>query len=77
MFIGGACLFTHGLLNRWTSHWLFRGAKMYGWGGGAWDPNYDPRADFLDHNFLSSKNSGLDLSNEGSNFTLSLLEVVH
>ena len=48
----------HGLLNRWTSHWLFRGAKMYGWGGGAWDSNYDPGADFLDHNFLSSKNSG-------------------
>ena len=48
----------HGLLNRWTSHWLFRGAKKYGWGGGAWDPNYDPGADFLDHNFLSSKNSG-------------------
>ena len=49
---------THGLLNRWTSHWLFRGAKKYDWGGGAWDPNYDPGADFLDHNFLSSKNSG-------------------
>ena len=48
----------HGLLNRWTSHCLFRGAKKYGWGGGAWDPNYDPGADFLDHNFLSSKNSG-------------------
>ena len=48
----------HGLLNRWTSHWLFRGAKKYDWGGGAWDPNYDPGADFLDHNFLSSKNSG-------------------
>ena len=50
--------FMHGLLNRWTSHWLFRGAKKYDWGGGAWDPNYDPGADFLDHNFLSSKNSG-------------------
>ena len=25
----------HGLLNRWTSHWLFRGAKNYGWGAGA------------------------------------------
>ena len=33
--------------------------------------------DFLDHNFLSSKNSGYDLSNEGSNLILSLLEVGH
>ena len=25
---------------------------------GTWDPNYAPGVDFLDHNFLSSKNSG-------------------
>ena len=30
---------------------------------------------FLDHNFLSSKNLGYDLSNEGSNLILSSLEV--
>ena len=24
----------------------------------SWDPNYTPGVDFLDHNFLSSKNSG-------------------
>ena len=49
---------SHGLLDRWTSHWLFRGAKNYGWGAGAWDPNHTPGVDFLGHNFLSSKNSG-------------------
>ena len=25
---------------------------------GTWNPNYAPGVDFLDHNFLSSKNSG-------------------
>ena len=44
---------------------------------GTWDSNYTPGVDFLDHDFLSSKNSGQDLSNEGSNFILSLLEVGH
>ena len=33
--------------------------------------------DFLDHNFLSSKHSVYDLSNEGSNLILSSLEVGH
>ena len=42
----------HGLLNRWTSHWLFRGAKNYGWGAGAWDPNWDPGGGFFDHDFF-------------------------
>ena len=40
---------------------------------GTWDPNYTPWVDFLDHDIL--KNSGQDLSNEGSNFVLSSLEV--
>jgi hypothetical protein len=44
---------------------------------GFWDPNHIPGVDFLDHDFLSSKNSGQDLYNEGSNFILSLLEVGH
>ena len=44
---------------------------------GTWNPNYTPGVDFLDHDFLSSKNSGQDLSNEGSNFILSSLEVGH
>ena len=44
---------------------------------GTCDPNYTPGVDFLDHDFLSSKNSGQDLSNEGSNLTLSLLELGH
>ena len=42
-----------------------------------WDPNYTPGVDFLDHDFLSSKKSGQDLSNEGLNFILSSLEVGH
>ena len=41
------------------------------------DPNYTPGVDFLDQNFLSSKTSGKDLSNKGSNLILSLLEVGH
>ena len=44
---------------------------------GTWDPNYAPGVKFLDHNFLSSKNSGYELSNEGSNFILSSLEAGH
>ena len=36
--------------------------KSYYLGGTSWDPNYNP---------------GVDLSNEGSNFTLSPLEVGH
>ena len=44
---------------------------------GTWDPNYAPGVDFLDHNFLSSKNSGQDLFNEGSNFILRSLKVGH
>ena len=39
------------------------------------DPNYTPGVDFLDHNFFDLKNSGQDLSYEGSNFVLSSLEV--
>ena len=36
---------------------------------------YTPGVDFLDHNFFDLKNSGQDLSYEGSNFILSSLEV--
>ena len=46
-------------------------------GAVTWDPNYTPGTDFLDHIFSILKNSGQDLSNEGSNFILSLLEVGH
>ena len=42
-----------------------------------WDPNYPPGVDFLDHNFLLSRNSGEELSNEVSNFILSPLDVGH
>ena len=34
------------------------GPRITTGGAGAWDPNYTPGVDFLDHNFLSSKNSG-------------------
>ena len=45
---------------------------------GTWDPNYTPGVDFLDHDFfIILKNSHQDLSNEGSNFILSSLEVGH
>ena len=47
-------------------------------GGNTWDPNYAPGLDFLDHiSGFNLKNSGQDLSNEGSNFILSSLEVGH
>ena len=42
---------------------------------GSWDKNYTLGVDFLDHDIL--KNSGQDLSNEGSNFILSSPEVGH
>ena len=42
---------------------------------GTSDPNYTPGVDFLTMNFYNLKNSNQDLSNEGSNFILSSLEV--
>ena len=44
-----------------------------------WDPNYIAGVDVLDHApfFMILKNSGQELSNEGSNFILSSLEVGH
>ena len=53
-----------GLLNRWTEHVAEKGP-----------PNYTLRVDFLDHDLLKKLHH--DLSNEGSNFILSLLEVGH
>ena len=41
------------------------------------DPNYTPGVDILDQIFFYLKNSGQDLSYEGSNFILSSLEVGH
>ena len=51
---------------KWTSWGLLLGTQVTPLG-----------VDFLDHNFLSSKNLGKDLSNEGSNLILSSLEVGH
>ena len=56
-------------------HFVFRQVDIMG--GNTWDPNYAPGLDFLDHIFFNLKNSGQDLSNEGSNFILSSLEVGH
>ena len=56
-------------------HFVFRQVDIMG--GNTWDPNYAPGLDFLDHNFFNLKNSGQDLSNEGSNLFLSSLEVGH
>ena len=37
----------------WRRIGLFRGAKNYDWGAGAWDPNYTPGLDwFFDHDFF-------------------------
>ena len=61
-------------------NYVIHHGQLYIWTellAGSWDPNYTPGVDFLDQNFLSSKNSGLDLSNEGSNLILSSLEVGH
>ena len=44
---------------------------------GTWDPNYAPGVNFLTMTFYNLKNSPQDLSNEGSNFILSSLEVDH
>ena len=47
-------------------------------GAVTWDPNYTlARVDLLDHDFFNLKNSHQELSNEGSNFILSSLEVGH
>ena len=56
-------------------HFVFRQVDIMG--GNTWDPNYAPGLDFLDHIFFNQKNSGQYLSNEGSNFILSLLEIGH
>ena len=45
---------------------------------GTLDPNYTLGVDFLDHDFfIILKNSHQELSNEGSNFILTSLEVGH
>jgi len=41
------------------------------------DPNYTPGVGFWTIFFVILKNSDQDLSNEGSNFILSLLEIGH
>jgi hypothetical protein len=73
----GIAPFRHGLLNRWTSHWAIYRGQNYDWVAGTWDPNYTPGVNFLDHDFYNLKNSGQDVSNEGSNFILISIEDAH
>ena len=47
-----------GLLYRWTEHLADFHFLNFHWGRETRPPNYAPGVDFLDHNFLSSKNSG-------------------
>ena len=49
---------SHGHLHtgQLSRHFVFRQVDIMG--AVCWDPNYTPGLDFLDHNFLSSKNSG-------------------
>ncbi len=44
---------------------------------GNWDPNYSQGVDFWTIIFYNLKDSSQDLSNEGSNFILSSLELGH
>ena len=52
----GVC--SHGYLytGQLCRHFVFRQVDIMG--AVCWDPNYTLGLDFLDHNFLSSKNSG-------------------
>ena len=74
---GQGCDTTHGHLytGQLCRHFVFRQVDIMG--GNTWDPNYAPGLDFLDHIFFNLKNSGQDLSNEGSKFILSSLKVGH
>ena len=47
-----------GLLYRWTEHLADFQFLNFHWGRETRPPNYAPGVDFLDRNFLSSKNSG-------------------
>ena len=51
--------------------------KKYHKGREKGTPDYTLGVDFWTKIFYNLKNSGYDLSNEGSNFILSLLEVGH
>ena len=65
-----------GLLYRWTEHWFF--LKKIPLGEGSKAPKLHPRDGFFGPwSFIILKYSYQDLSNEGSNFILSSLEVGH
>ena len=65
----------HLYIGQLCRHFVFRQVDIMG--RNTWDPNYAQALDFLDHIFFNLKNSGQDLSNEGSNFILRSLEVGH
>ena len=67
----------HGLLNIWTELLSIFLADLPTWGGNL-GPKLHPRGGFFGPwFFIILKNSHQDLSNEGSNFILSSLEVDH
>ena len=67
----------------WLSHgqslyWTAKSSFLFLTSDHTWaDQNYASGVNFWTMIFYNLKNSGLDLSNEGSNFILSSLEVVH
>ena len=72
-----AALIEHGHLyaGQLWCHFVFKQVDIMG--ENTWDPNYALGLDILDHIFFLSEKLGQDLSNEGSNFILSSLEVGH
>ena len=68
------CVFRQGLLYRWTEHSAYFSFSDFNWGRENGPQNYTAEVDILDHDLLQSHQ---DLSNEGSNFILSSLEVGH
>ena len=61
----------------WSTYWAVLRSESLDWTAKIGDPNYTPEVDFWIMIFYNSKNSHQDLSNEGSNFILSSLEVGH
>ena len=72
-------LFSHLLNHGQSSYWTAKSSFLFFLASDHTeaDPNYTLVVDFWTTIFYNLKNSGYDLSNEGSNFILSLLEVGH
>ena len=71
-------LFLPHLSHGQSLYWTAKSSFLFLTSDHTWaDQNYAPGVNFWTMIFYNLKNSGLDLSNEGSNFILSSLEVVH